>query len=33
MIEDGEDIEITCDFCKKQYSFTVEDIKDIKLSK
>jgi molecular chaperone Hsp33 len=23
MIEDGEDIEITCDFCKKQYSFTV----------
>jgi molecular chaperone Hsp33 len=33
MIEDGEDIEITCDFCKKQYSFTVEDIQEIKLNK
>ncbi|HKL47679.1 MAG TPA: Hsp33 family molecular chaperone HslO [Candidatus Izemoplasmatales bacterium] len=33
MIDDGEDINITCDFCKKQYSFTVDDIKEIKSNK
>lgn len=33
MINDGEDVHITCDFCKKNYAFTVDDLKDIKLSK
>jgi len=33
MISDNKAIEITCDFCKKQYTFTADDIKSIKESK
>jgi len=33
IIEDNEPIEVTCDFCKKTYNFSVDDIKNIKLDK
>lgn len=29
IIKDGLPIEITCDFCKTQYEFTIDEIKDI----
>ncbi|QWB99982.1 Hsp33 family molecular chaperone HslO [Mycoplasmatota bacterium] len=33
MIEDNEPIEVTCQFCKNTYEFSVDDIKNIKLNK
>ncbi|MFP4478207.1 MAG: Hsp33 family molecular chaperone HslO [Candidatus Izemoplasmatales bacterium] len=33
IIEDNEPIEVTCDFCKQTYNFTVGDIKEIKENK
>ena len=29
MIEDGKDIEVNCHFCNTQYTFTVEELKEI----
>lgn len=29
MIDDGEDIEVKCDFCSSTYKYTVEELKDI----
>ena len=33
IIQDGEPVEILCQFCKSKYTFTTEDIKNIKLDK
>ncbi|MDA3931614.1 MAG: Hsp33 family molecular chaperone HslO [Tenericutes bacterium] len=33
IIGDNEPIEVTCQFCKKTYNFTIDDIKKIKLNK
>ena len=29
MINDGKDIEVNCHFCNTQYTFTVEELKEI----
>ncbi len=33
MIEDNEPIEVTCDFCKTHYHFSIDEIKEIKFNK
>ncbi len=33
MIDDNDDVEIVCQFCKKRYSFTIDEIKSIKHKK
>lgn len=33
IIDDNEPIEVTCDFCKKRYEFSIDEIKNIKLNK
>ena len=29
MIDDGEDIEVKCDFCNSTYKYTVDELKEI----
>ena len=33
MISDGKPIEVTCQFCKKHYNFTIEELKTIRNKK
>ena len=30
MIDDGEDIHVNCHFCNKDYTFTVDELKEMK---
>jgi molecular chaperone Hsp33 len=33
IINDNEPIEVTCQFCKKTYNYTIEEVKEIKMNK